>query len=215
MKVGIIGSGNVGQALALGFEKHGWDVAIGSRNPAKLDEWQASSGFAGRTGTFAEAAGFGDIIVLATKGISALESLRLAGFESLSGKVIIDATNPIDEVPPQNGVIKFFTDAGESLMERLQEAVPEAHFVKAFNSVGAHLMVNPDFGGIKPTMFICGNDAGSKQKVAEILDKFGWEVEDAGMANAAGALESLCILWCIPGFLRNDWAHAFKLLKLS
>jgi len=98
-------------------------------------------------------------------------------------------------------------------MEELQSAFPEANFVKAFNSIGSALMVNPNFGRIKPTMFICGNNAGAKSQAVEILDKFGFEVEDMGGAEAARAIEPLCILWCIPGFLRNQWSHAFKLLK--
>ena len=98
-------------------------------------------------------------------------------------------------------------------MEQLQKAVPEAKFVKAFNSVGNALMYKPDLQGQKPTMFICGNDAGAKQKVAEILERFGWESEDMGTVEAARAIEPLCILWCITGFLKNDWMHAFKLLK--
>ena len=74
-------------------------------------------------------------------------------------------------------------------------------------------MVNPDFGGTQPTMFICGNDAQSKGEVKEILSTFGWDVEDMGGVEAAGAIEALCRLWCIPGFRENRWVHAFKLLK--
>jgi len=85
--------------------------------------------------------------------------------------------------------------------------------VKCFNSVGNTQMVDPDFGGIKPTMFICGNDVDARKEVTNILDEFGWETEDMGAAEAAGTIEQLCILWCIPGFLRNDWEHAFKLMR--
>jgi hypothetical protein len=98
-------------------------------------------------------------------------------------------------------------------MERLQKKVPKARFVKAFSCVGSGLMVNPDFGGVKPTMFICGNDTGAKGEVHEILDRFGWEVEDMGAVEAARAIEPLCMLWCIPGLRDNHWSHAFKLLK--
>jgi len=127
---------------------------------------------------------------------------------------VIDATNPIADAPPVNGVLKFFTSLDESSMERLQREHPRAHFVKAFNSVGSGCMVNPQFKGGRPTMFICGNDEAAKQTVARILDQFGWETADAdmGKAEAARAIEPLCMLWCIPGFLRNDWSHAFKLL---
>ena len=151
--------------------------------------------------------------MLAVKGTVAAEALRAAGAANLSGKTIIDATNPIADAPPTNGVLKFFTSLDESSMERLQREFPDAHFVKAFNSVGSTRMVNPEFDGGKPTMFICGNDAAAKQTVTGILDEFGWEVADMGAAEGARAIEPLCILWCIPGFLRQEWTHAFKLLK--
>jgi predicted dinucleotide-binding enzyme len=213
VKIGILGSGVVGQILGSGFIRHSYQVMVGTRSPGKLAEWKAKAGENGRVGSFAEAAAFGKILVLAVKGAAAEETLKAAGGENLSGKAIIDATNPLADSPPENGVLRFFTSLDSSLMERLQSAFPDAHFVKAFNSVGNALMVNPDFGGIKPTMFICGNDAGAKQEVSGILDLFGFEVEDMGGAQAARAIEPLCILWCIPGFLHNQWVHAFKLLK--
>jgi predicted dinucleotide-binding enzyme len=124
----------------------------------------------------------------------------------------MDVTNPIADAPPVNGVIKFFTTFDESLMERLQKEYPDIHFVKAFNSIGNAFMVNPQFKGGTPTMFICGNDDAAKKTVAGIVNLFGWEVSDMGKAEGARAIEPLCMLWCIPGFLRNDWSHAFKLL---
>lgn len=139
--------------------------------------------------------------------------MRLAGATNLAGKTVIDATNPIADAPPSNGVLSYFTTFGESLMERLQREFGAAHFVKAFNSVGAACMIDPKFAGGKPTMFIAGNDAAAKKTVTEILIQFGWETEDMGGAEAARAIEPLCILWCIPGFQRNDWVHAFKLLR--
>ncbi len=139
--------------------------------------------------------------------------LALAGAENLKGKKVVDVTNPIADGPPVNGVLRFYTTLDESQMERLQRAYPEARFVKAFNSVGAACMVNPTFQGGKPTMFICGNDETAKKSVTKILDQFGWETEDMGRAEAARAIEPLCMLWCIPGFARNDWVHAFKLLR--
>jgi predicted dinucleotide-binding enzyme len=143
----------------------------------------------------------------------ALDALRAAGATNLAGKVVIDAANPIADAPPVNGVLKFFTNLDESLMERLQREFADARFVKAFNSVGHPFMVNPQFQGGQPTMFICGNDAAAKQTVRGILDQFGWETADMGKAEAARAIEPLCMLWCIPGFLRNEWSHAFKLLR--
>ena len=126
---------------------------------------------------------------------------------------MIDTTNPIADVPPENGVLKYFTDLNQSLMEKHQAKFADAHFVKAFNSVGSAAMVNPVFKGGKPSMFIAGNDAIAKKTVSTILDQFGWEVEDMGPAAAARAIEPLCILWCIPGFAKNDWFHAFKVLR--
>ena len=212
MKVGILGSGDVAKALAAGFLKYGHDLMLGTRTPAKLAYWAAQSQ-KGRVGSFADAAKFGELIVLAVKGTVAADALRAAGAANLAGKPVIDATNPIADAPPANGVLKFFTNLDESLMERLQREFGSARFVKAFNSVGNACMVNPQFKGGKPTMFICGNDEAAKKTVSGVLDQFGWETADMGKAEAARAIEPLCMLWCIPGFLRNDWTHAFKLLS--
>ena len=211
MKVGILGSGDVAKVLASGFLKHGHDVLVGTRSPAKLADW-AKQNPKGRIGSFAEAANFANLAVLAVKGAVVLEALRAAGPTNLAGKSVIDATNPISDLPPVNGVLRFFTNLDESLMERLQHEFKNLHFVKAFNSVGSASMVNPQFTGGKPSMFICGNDDAAKTVVTGVLDQFGWETVDMGKAEAARAIEPLCMLWCIPGFLRNDWVHAFKLL---
>lgn len=216
LKVGIIGSGIVAQVLAKGFLSEGHPVMLGSRNPEKEEvlKWKEENPTA-QTGTFEEVARFGDLLVLSTKGAAAEEAIRLAGIENLTGKLIIDTTNPISEThPPENGVLHYFTGPNDSLMERLLKLAPRAYFVKAFNSVGNALMYKPDFAGEKPTMFICGNNAEAKTSVKEILDLFGWDVEDMGNAEAARAIEPLCMLWCIPGFIRNQWAHAFKMIKM-
>lgn len=212
MKVGILGSGDVAKTLAAGLIKHGHLVMLGTRARTRLDDWQRQQPKA-RIGTLREAAAFGDIAVLAVKGIAASEALRGAGEGSLVGKVVIDATNPLSDTPPINGVLKYFTSLDESLMERLQAEFAGVRFVKAFNSVGNARMVDPKFIEGKPTMFICGNDPSAKATVAGILEQFGWEAEDMGGAEAARAIEPLCMLWCIPGFLRGEWSHAFKLLK--
>jgi predicted dinucleotide-binding enzyme len=130
-----------------------------------------------------------------------------------SGKTVLDTTNPIADAPPQNGVLRFFTDRNESLMEKLQHVAPSAHFVKAFSCVGNALMIDPQLPGGPPTMFICGNDAGAKSQAPALLAQIGWETLDLGSIEAARAIEPLCILWCIPGFLHNDWVHALKMLK--
>lgn len=215
MKIGIIGSGIVGQVLSKAFNSEGHEVQIGTRDPQKpgvVKFKEANPAIA--AGTFAETAQFAELIVLATGGSVTEEAIKMAGIENFSGKIVIDATNPIDAAPPVNGVLQFFTGPNESLMERLQALVPEAKLVKAFNSVGNALMYKPNFPGGTPTMFIAGNDEEAKNAVTAILTDFGWETEDMGKAEAARAIEPLCILWCIPGFIKNQWMHAFKLLKM-
>ena len=212
MKVGVLGSGDVAKVLAGGFLKHGHDVMMGTRDPSKLADWRRQNP-AGRVGTFTDAAKFGELAVLAVKGSAAADALRAAGADALDNAVVIDATNPIADTPPTHGVLNFFTGLDDSLMERLQTEFPKLRLVKAFNSVGNARMVNPSYAGGKPSMFICGNDAAAKQAVTRILDQFGWETEDMGGVEAARAIEPLCMLWCIPGFLRNQWTHAFKLLQ--
>jgi predicted dinucleotide-binding enzyme len=209
-KVGVIGSAVVGQTLARGFKKHGHEVRIGSRTPAKLAEFAGTSGIA--AATFEDVAAWADIVVLAVKGTVAEEAVRTAGEANVHGKVVIDTTNPIAEAPPVDGVIQYFTGPNASLMEQLQRAFPSARFVKAFSSVGAARMIDPDFAAGRPTMFYCGNDTDAKKTVAGILDQFGWEGLDLGTATAARAIEPLAQLWCIPGFRENKWTHAFKVL---
>jgi predicted dinucleotide-binding enzyme len=213
MKIGVLGSGTVGQTLASGFIKYGNQIKVGTGNPSKLNDWLKNAGPNASVGSFEEAAKFGEIVVLAVRGSAALSVLESSGAANLLNKTIIDATNPIADAPPANGVIQFFTNINSSLMEELQNKYPKANFVKAFNSIGSAFMVNPDFNGLKPTMFIAGNNENAKKEVRGILDKFGWEVEDMGKAEGARAIEPLCILWCIPGFRENRWTHAFKLLK--
>jgi predicted dinucleotide-binding enzyme len=212
MKIGVIGSGVVAQALGAGFLKHGHEVVLGTRDTVKLKDWTAQNA-KGRVEDVETAARFGEVLVLAVKGLAAVDALRSAGLANLAGKVVIDTTNPIADLPPVNGVLRFTTNLDESLFEQLQREFPGARLVKAFNSVGYAQMINPQFSGGKPTMFICGSDASAKKTVREILDQFGWETADMGAPEAARAIEPLCILWCIPGIARNDWsAHAFKLL---
>jgi predicted dinucleotide-binding enzyme len=214
MRVAILGSGEVGQTLASGFLKHDHEVVVGTREPKKLLEWSAKHPEA-QIREPSDAVRSSEVIVLAVKGSAASAALRTAGAANLAGKTVIDATNPLADVPPVDGVLKFFTSLDDSLMEQLQREFPEARFVKAFSSVGRLSMVNPHFPDGKPTMFICGNDETAKNVVIQILDQFGWETADMGSARAARAIEPLCMLWCIPGFLRNQWNHAFKLLRQS
>jgi hypothetical protein len=213
VKIGIIGSGVVGQTLAAGFAKHDHEVEIGTREPAKLKDWSAKNPGV-RIKSSADAAAFGDVVVLAVAGDAAEAALKLLGAKALEGKTVIDACNPIGGGQPVNGVLPFFTPQNQSLMEQLQKTYPAAHFVKAFNSVGSAQMVDPEFAGGRPTMFICGDNSNAKTIVAQILDQFGWDTEDMGAVEAARAIEPLCKLWCIPGVGKNDWSpHAFKLLR--
>lgn len=212
MKVGVLGSGVVGKVLAAGFAGHRHEVMIGSRSPEKLVDWLQENPGIG-SGLFGDVAAFADLIVLAVKGTAASEVLAIAGEDNHAGKPVIDATNPIADEPPVNGVLKFFTRLDESLMELLQRQYPRTNFVKAFSSVSSARMVNPRFEGGTPTMFICGNDAAAKEVVTDIIGQFGWETEDLGAVEAARAIEPLCMLYCIPGFTRDQWTHAFKLLK--
>jgi predicted dinucleotide-binding enzyme len=209
-----VGSGQVGQVLADGFLKHGHQVMRGSREPSKLEGWKAGAGAQAHIGTFAEAAKWGDSVLLAVKGGAAEEVLDQAGLGNLAGKTIMDATNPIADAAPEHGVLRFFTDINESLMERLQKKAPDANFVKVFSCVGNGFFVNPKLPGGPPTMFICGNNEAAKAQVKGILDQFGWETADMGVAAAARAIEPLCMLWCIPGLSKNSWTHAFKLLRV-
>jgi len=214
MKIGILGSAEVGQALGEGFLKERYEVMLGTRHPKKEEVVQWKDAHPGAlTGDFAQTAAFGEILVLACPGSAVGSLVSLAGANHFSGKVVIDATNPIAPGEPVDGVLKFFTTLEDSLLERTQRLLPKARLVKAFNSVGSTSMYKPDFPGGMPTMFICGNDADARKTVTDILTAFGWETEDLGVATAARAIEPLCLLWCIPGFLRNDWVHAYKVLK--
>jgi hypothetical protein len=213
-KIAVLGSGQVGQVLADGLLKIGHEVTRASRDPNKLATWKASAGAMAHVATLSEAAKWGDSVLLAVKGTAAEQAVEQAGPSNLAAKTVMDATNPIADAPPQNGVLRFFTDLNESLMERLQKKAPDAHFVKVFSCVGNAFMVHPKFPGGPPTMFICGNDRGAKGEVRKILDQFGWEAADMGAVEAARAIEPLCMLWCIPGLTQNTWAHAFKLLRL-
>jgi predicted dinucleotide-binding enzyme len=204
-KIGIVGSGQVAQALAKGFSELGHAVMIGSRDPQKLRAWKTEGKVSMETGSFEETSAFGDVVVWAVKGTVALRlAERLA--QPLQAKIVIDSTNPIADAPPQNGVLKYFTDLNESLMEKMQKAVPTARFVKAYSSVGSALMVKPQIRD-KPTMFICGNDEQAKELTKGFIEAFGCETADMGKVESARAIEPLAILWCLPGFLHNEWGH--------
>jgi predicted dinucleotide-binding enzyme len=208
-RIGVLGSGEVGQTLARGLKQRGHDVWIASRTGDKLADFSRDSGVA--EGTFEAVARHGELLVLAVKGAVAEELVEGLAAE-LAGKVVIDTTNPIAGMPIA-GFLPYFTGPDASLMERLAKRAPQARFVKAFNSVGSALMVQPQLPGGRPSMFVAGDDAQAKVQVGELLAELGWEAEDVGGAPSARAVEALCQLWCAPGFLRGDWTHAFKVLR--
>jgi Predicted dinucleotide-binding enzymes len=182
---------------------------VGSRDKEKREQLQKETG--ALTGSYGETSLYGDILILAVKGSASISVISTL-ISKLKGKIVIDVTNPIADKPAVNGVIQYFTTSEESLFENLQKMAPEVNFVKAFNSVGNAIMIDPEFE-VKPTMFICGNNDQAKKDVTLLIEKVGWEVEDMGNAESARAIEPLCMLWCIRGLRENKWNHAFKLLK--
>lgn len=210
VRVGVLGSGDVGRVLAAGFVGLGHEVKVGSRDQEKLRAWAEAAGERASTGSFADTASFGDIIVLATLGVATLEAVRLAGVENFDGKVVIDATNPLDftkGMPPTLSV-----GGTDSLGEQVQRLVPNARVVKAFNTVGNAHMINPQFPGGPPDMFICGNDDASKKIVAQICEHFGWGVIDVGGIDGSRYLEPMCMIWVLHAIRIGSWNHAFKML---
>ncbi len=214
MKIGILGTGDVGKTLGKAFVALGHEVKMGSRD-AKNDKalaWAKETGPKASAGTFADAAAFGDIVVLATLGIANESALTMAGCDRFRGKVVIDTTNPLDfskGVPPTLAV-----SGHDSAGERVQILLPEARVVKAFNTVGSLHMFRPDFPGGPPDMFICGNDAEAKKQVAGILKDFGWGVIDSGGIESSRYLEAMCLVWVLHAFSSTPptWNHAFKVL---
>ena len=193
------------------MHRHGYETRIASRTPEKLRGFAQKSGI--KADIFRAVAEWAEGLVLAVLGRGAEEAVAQCGETNIAGKLMIDTTNPISHEPPDGGVIGYFTAANDSLMEQLQRAFPAAHFVKAFNSVGSALMVNPSFPTGRPSMFYCGNDEGAKRIVARVIEQFGWQPADMGGVTAARPIEALAQLWCIPGFLHGRWNdHAFGLL---
>jgi hypothetical protein len=187
---------------------------IGSRTPGGegLVAWRAEPGGRRSTGTFAEAARHGEVLVLAVLGSAAESAIDLAGPPHFAGKLLLDTTNPLDfskGAPPG-----LFTPMGDSLGERVQRKLPEAHVVKCFNIVPNSLMVDPKVGGGPPDMLICGNDGAAKARTAEILRSFGWPgAIDVGGIEAARWTEALVPLWVRVCGALNDWRVAFRVAR--
>jgi 8-hydroxy-5-deazaflavin:NADPH oxidoreductase len=212
-RVGVLGSGDVGRRLAGGFRSRGHDVMIGSRDIGKpeLREWLAGDGAGIEAGTFAQTAAHGELLVLAVLGNAAQEAIGDAGPENFSGKVVIDAMNPLDfsgGFPP-----KLSISGEDSLGERVQRMLPDAKVVKAFNTIGNPYFVDPSFSEGQPTMLIAGDDEGAKRTVGDVLADFGWsDVVDIGGIAGSRELEAICIAWVKIGGTRGAWDHGFKLL---
>jgi 8-hydroxy-5-deazaflavin:NADPH oxidoreductase len=213
-KIGVLGSGVVGQVLAAGFAGLGHDVKLGSRDPKseKVTAWVKKTGEHASAGNFEETAAFGEIVVLSTLWSGTENALKLAGAKNLAGKVLIDTTNPLKSEPnAPPGLAIGHTDSGG---ESVQRWAPTARVVKCFNTVGNAFMVNPKFPGGPPDMFICGNDADAKTTVTEVCKNFGWPTIDIGGIEGSRLLEPMCILWVMYGVRSGTWSHAFKLLRM-
>jgi len=212
-RVGVLGTGEVGRRLATGFSSRGHDVMIGSRDPGNtgLREWLSADGAGIRAGTFAQAAAHGELLVLAVLGNAAEQVIADVGAANFSGKVVIDAMNPLDfsgGFPP-----KLSISGDDSLGERVQRALPEAKVVKAFNTIGNPYFVDPKFSDGTPTMLIAGEDDGAKRTVRDALADFGWvDTVDIGGIDGSRELEAICIAWVKIGGARGAWDHGFKLL---
>ena len=212
-RIGVLGSGEVGRRLAQGFRDRGDDVLLGTRDPhkAELAEWVSGDGKGVQIGTFAEAAAHGELLVLAVLGARAQEAIAAAGAASFSGKVVIDAMNPLDfsaGFPP-----KLSISGEDSLGEQVQRALPDARVVKAFNTIGNAYFLNPRFADGEPTMLIAGDDDAAKRTVTEVLADFGWSgTVDLGGIEGSRELEAICIAWVKIGGARGAFDHGFKLL---
>ena len=209
MKVGILGSGDVGKSLARGFLKRGDDVMIGSRSAEKLADWARENNV--HNGTFEETARFGEMLAIGTLGVATQEALRIAGESNFDGKVVIDATNPLTFSP--GGPPTLAIGGSDSLGEQIQNWLPSARVVKAFNTVGNAHYVDPQFPGGPPDMFICGNDESAKKQVADLCRDWGWGVVDIGGIEGSRYLEPMCMTWVLHGIRSGGWNHAFKLLR--
>jgi predicted dinucleotide-binding enzyme len=212
MKIGILGTGDVGRALGTGFVKHGHEVRIGSRQAGneKAEKWRQETGEKASTGTFADAAAFGDLIVVSTLWTGTENALHLAGLENFKGKTVIDTINPLDF---SSGAPRLALGTTDSAGEQVQRWLPDAHVVKAFNIIGNAHMVDPQFPGGPPDMLIAGNDAGAKETVTGILKDFGWAVIDLGGIESSRYLEPMAMVWILHAFQTKTGNHAFKLLR--
>jgi 8-hydroxy-5-deazaflavin:NADPH oxidoreductase len=209
LKIGVLGSGSAGRTLANGFLDHAHRVMIGSRTPDKLRDWLREAGREAQVGTFAQAAQFGELIVLSVDGRAAEDVIRLADLESFAGKIVLDASDPLDFSSGRPGLFVGTTD---SLGERVQRLIPDAFVVKGLNIVQADVMINPTLTGDEPDMFIAGDSDEAKQTVTNLLEEFGWPVIDMGGIESARWLEALSLAWVVYSHRTGKTHHAFKLI---
>src|SRR6202162_193988 len=211
--IGILGTGDVGQALGRGLVSLGHEVRMGSREAGnvKAQAWVSKTGERASAGTFADAAAFGEIVFLATIWSGTENALKLAGAKNLAGRVVVDVTNPLVFTP--NAPPKLALGHTDSGGEQVQRWLPGARVVKVFNIVGNKHMVDPKFPGGPPTMFLCGNDASARAAATDVCKAFGWETIDLGGIEGARLLEPMCILWVQYGAVSGTWSHAFKMLR--
>ena len=207
-----MGTGDVGRALGTGFVALGSEVMMGSRsaNNDAAAEWARDAGERASAGTFSDAAAFGELIVLATKGVANPDVIAAAGPEKFRDKVVIDATNPLDFSEGHPDLAIKGDDSGGEALQRL---IPGANVVKAFNIVSSSLMFQPDLPGGPPDMFIAGDDAEAKRVVRGILADFGWPAIDIGGIRSARWLEAITMAWVMAGMEGKSWRQAFKMLR--
>jgi predicted dinucleotide-binding enzyme len=213
MKIGVLGTGDVGKALGKAFLALGHEVKLGARDASneKAAAWVKENGGKASAGTFTDAAAFGELVVLCTLGAGNKAAIEQARPANLAGKILIDATNPLDfsrGFPPTLAL-----SGNDSGGEQVQRLAPEAKVVKAFNIVGNAHMFKPNFAGGPPDMFICGNDEGAKKQITELLKEFGWNTTDIGGIESSRYLEAMCMVWVMYAARTNQWNHAFKMLR--
>ncbi|MDP9017188.1 MAG: NAD(P)-binding domain-containing protein [Candidatus Eremiobacteraeota bacterium] len=201
MKIGILGSGDVGLALARGFRAEGHEVKIGTRSPRESFV------------SFQEAAVFGETLVIATVWKGVKPAIDAAGADNFDGKVVLDVTNPL--LMRENAAPELEIGHMDSGGEQVQRWLPKAKVVKVFNSVGNALMYRPEFPDGPPSMFIAGNDEDAKKAVTQVLTSFGWDTVDTGGIEGARMLEPMCLLWVVSAARSGNWSQAFKLLRKS
>lgn len=212
MRIGILGAGNVGLVLARGFADLGHRVTVGVRDASKVESWRLDNPDVS-IATLEQAAGSSPIVVLTVPGTAATDVLHSVHGVMMPHTIVIDTCDPFASADPVDSVLPLFTSADESLLERLQEIAPHARMVKAFNTVGAQYMVQPDFPDGPPSMFLCGDDPEARGVVAGLITDLGWDPVDVGSARSARVLEPMASLYCAIGYHSGEWNYAFRLLR--